>query len=227
MKPIRFLLYILVFFTLSSCIEIVDDITLNEDGSGTLKYNVNLSASKVKINSILALDSLDGKKVPSRQEIQAKIDHFKGIFEQKQGISNVIVTSDYDNYMFKLTCDFESVKLLQSAIKKTLQEEVKDNQNLLDEKVNWLQWVDNSFVRSVPEFTIKKVSNLTVEETELLKQGSYISITRFKKEVKDFTNDKAVLAKNKLAVMLKTNLYSLSQNPNLLENTIYLSPQKP
>jgi hypothetical protein len=60
-----------------------------------------------------------------------------------------------------------------------------------------------------------------------LKQGSYISITRFKKEVKDFTNDKAVLAKNKLAVMLKTNLYSLSQNPNLLENTIYLSPQKP
>ncbi len=227
MKPLRFFFFLAVLFSLSSCIEIIDDISLNDDGSGTLKYNINLSASKVKINSILALDSLDGKKVPSREEIQGRIDHFKDVFEKRPGISNVTISSDYNNYMFKLSCDFESVKLLQSAIKKTLQEEVKDDQKLLDENVNWMEWVNNSFVRSVPDFTIKKVSNLSDEEKELLKQGTYISITRFQRDVKEFTNSKAVLAKNKMAVMLKTNVYSLSQNPDLLENTIYLSPLKP
>ena len=124
----RLFLFAAVLVSLSSCIEIIDDISLNDDGSGTLKYNINLSASKVKINSILALDSLNGKKVPSREEIQSKIDHFKSIFEKKEGISNVVITSDYTNYMFKLSCDFASVKLLQSAIKKTLQDEVKDDQ---------------------------------------------------------------------------------------------------
>lgn len=213
-------------FTLSSCIEIVDDITLNDDGSGTLKYNINLSASKVKISSVLALDSLDGKKIPSQEEIQAKINHFKANFAKKTGISNVVLTSDFENYMFKLSCDFASVKLLQDAIKSTIQEEVKDNEDLLDEKVNWLQWAENSFQRSVPDFTIKKISQLSAEEAEQLKQGSYISITRFNRPVKDFTNKSAVLAKNKMAVMLKTNIHSLIQNPNLLENTIYLSSLK-
>ena len=65
--------FLCVFFVISSCIEILDDITFNLDGSGTFKYTLNLSSSQVKINSILALDSLDGNKVPSLEEIQQKI----------------------------------------------------------------------------------------------------------------------------------------------------------
>ena len=42
-----------------------------------MKYTVNLSSSKVKIGSILALDSLDGKKVPSLDEIKQKVTEFK------------------------------------------------------------------------------------------------------------------------------------------------------
>ena len=66
--------YLLLFFLIglvTSCIEISDDLTLNNDGSGTLRYKINLSASKVKVNSILALDSLDGKPVPSKTQISA------------------------------------------------------------------------------------------------------------------------------------------------------------
>ena len=69
----KYLMFLVVFFTMSSCIEIIDDLTFKSDGSGTFKYTLNLSASKLKVNSILALDSLDGKKVPSIQEIKDKI----------------------------------------------------------------------------------------------------------------------------------------------------------
>ena len=64
---------------LSSCIEIIDDIKLNLDGSGTFKYNINLSSSRTKVNSIIALDSIDGRKIPSLDEIKEKVTLFEDL----------------------------------------------------------------------------------------------------------------------------------------------------
>ena len=55
----------------------MDELTIHDDGSGTLKYAINLSSSRVKVNSILALDSLDGKKVPSIEDIKTKFLYLK------------------------------------------------------------------------------------------------------------------------------------------------------
>ena len=64
----RLFLFLFLFLaSLSSFIEILDDITFNADGSGELNYTINLSSSKLKINSILALDTLNGKKVPNKE----------------------------------------------------------------------------------------------------------------------------------------------------------------
>ena len=113
----KYLMFLVVFFTMSSCIEIIDDLTFKSDGSGTFKYTLNLSASKLKVNSILALDSLDGKKVPSIQEIKDKINKYKEIIAQKEGISNVKVETDFTNFILKIQCDFTSILTLQKAIK--------------------------------------------------------------------------------------------------------------
>ena len=78
------LLLFISIFSLGSCIEIFDDLTIHNDGTGTLKYNINLSSSKLKINSILALDSLDGKKVPSIAFIKEEIARIKAKFEKKR-----------------------------------------------------------------------------------------------------------------------------------------------
>ena len=119
-KSIFFLLVAL--FSLSSCIEIFDDLTIHNDGSGTLKYNVNLSSSKLKINSILALDSLDGKKVPSIGYIKEEIARIKTKFEAKAGISNVSLICDFEEFNFKLKCDFSTIDNLQTAIKEIILE---------------------------------------------------------------------------------------------------------
>jgi hypothetical protein len=92
---IRLLLLIpSVLLFLSSCIEIIDDVQMNNEGSGSFKYTINLSASKVKITSILALDSLDGKKVPSRTEITDRISAISKKLASKSGISNVSIDPD-------------------------------------------------------------------------------------------------------------------------------------
>jgi hypothetical protein len=225
MRLLTFLLLVFSLFGLTSCIEIIDDVTVNNDGSGSLKYTINLSASKVKINSILALDSLEGRPVPSKEELEERIVIFKKKLSLKTGISNVIVESNFEDYIFKLSCDFTSVQALQHAVKEVVMEETKEK-NLEGMDHDWLLWDGNKLSRSIPEITLDRTRNLKPEDAELLKLGNYTSITRFQRPVEKFENTSAALSKNRLAVMVKTNPYLLTQDNDLLENTIYLIPLK-
>ncbi len=222
-KSIFFLLVAL--FSLSSCIEIFDDLTIHNDGSGTLKYNVNLSSSKLKINSILALDSLDGKKVPSIGYIKEEIARIKTKFEAKAGISNVSLICDFEEFNFKLKCDFSTIDNLQTAIKEIILEE-KLTKNDNDLAHSWITWDGLKLTRTIPELTINKTKSLNENEINLLKQGKYSSVTRFDRAVEKFNNTNSKLSPTKTALMLQTNAYSLTQNAKILENTIYLSPLK-
>ena len=137
MKTFAYFGMIFILFGFTSCIEIIDDITLKNDGSGTLKYSINLSSNKVKINSILALDSLENKKVPSIAEIEAEIISFKNKLDAKTGISQVIVDYNFTDFIFKIQCDFTSVSALQTAIKEVVQELSKEK-NMPELDHNWL-----------------------------------------------------------------------------------------
>jgi hypothetical protein len=210
---------------LSSCVEIIDDLTLHLDGSGTLRYNLNLSSSKVKINSILALDSLDGKKVPSIPEVKSRVARIEEKLQQQPGITNASIEADYTNFIFKLKCDFASLPELQSAMKTIVLAE-NNNTTLPELEYNWLSSTDTTLQRSIPELTIKKSREINNNDRDLLRNGVYTSITRFDTEVHRFENEKAVLSANKKAVMIRTDPYSLTQNPQLLDNLIYLNIEK-
>lgn len=213
--------FICITTILTGCIEIIDDLSFNSDGSGTFKYSINLSSSKIKINSILALDSLDGNKIPTQDEISTKIDEFKRKLMNQEGITAVEIESDFSNYLFKLKCDFESAAALQTALKNVAITFTK-NKDLDELKHNWITWENGILSRSVPEITLDQTKKVKAEDIELLKKGSYTSITRFADEVEKFENPKAVLSKNKMAVMVKSDTYSLMEHADILENRIYL-----
>jgi hypothetical protein len=223
MKKLFFLLFLPLIFT--SCIEIIDDISINSDGSGNFKYVVNLSDSKLKVNSILALDSLDGKKVPSIEEIKNIVAEYQDKLEQKEGISNVKVETDYVNFILKFQCDFKSVNDLQNAIKEIAIEKDR-KQELKEMQENWLSWDGSKLIRSVPTLTTETTQKLKKEEADALKMGTYTSITRFDRLIDKVENPKATLSKSNLACMIKTNPHALIQNLSILENTIYLTNTK-
>jgi hypothetical protein len=219
--------YILLFLTiglLSACIEISDDLTLNNDGSGTLRYKINLSASKVKVNSILALDSLDGKPVPSKAQISAKINEFVRILDAQVGISNVLVEENYTDFIFKFSCDFSSVRNLQDGIKLSIAQISNDKYTTSAEQF-WLSWDGNTLVRSIPAYITQQIKNYKLEDSEQLKTGVYTSIARFERPVASFENKLGSLSKNQLAVMVRTNTFDLKENQHLLDNTIVLTPR--
>ena len=150
----------LVLFGLSSCIEIIDDLSLKSDGSGTFKYSVNLSSSKIKVNSILALDSIDGKKVPSMDDIKQKIDQFIKTLDAQNGISNVKVEENYTDFIFKFQCDFTSVAALQTALKEVIEEEI-DDKNIKELDHKWMSWDGQKLILSIPDVTIEKTKEFS------------------------------------------------------------------
>lgn len=225
MNKLLIIFGLLISISLTSCIEITDDITINADGSGLFKYTINLSESKVKVNSLLALDSIEGKKVPTLAEIESKIGEFKKILASKPGISNVKIEADFTNFIFKLTCNFSNVNTLQSAVKEVIKE-ISNEKNIAELEAVWLKWDGQKLERSIPDITIKKSKEFKTEDIEQLKKGKYTSISRFAKPIEKCSNPSGVISKNKLATMVQTNIYSLTKNPKLLENTIYLFPNK-
>lgn len=214
--------FVVLLFSLVSCVEIIDDISMNSDGSGTFKYVVNLSGSKVKVNSVLALDSLDGKRVPSIEEIKNIIAEYKVKLGDKEGISNVKVETDFDNFILRFQCDFSNVLALQKAIREIVIEKDK-SEELKEINHIWLSWDGTKLTRSVPSLTTETTKKFKGEDIEALKKGSYSTITRFDRQIEKSENPLAVIAPSKLACRIKTNPYELINNLKILENTIYLS----
>jgi hypothetical protein len=220
----KYILFFLLIGLLSACIEISDDLTLNNDGSGTLRYKINLSASKVKVNSILALDSLDGKPVPSKAQISAKINEFVRILDAQVGISNVLVEENYTDFIFKFSCDFSSVRNLQDGIKLSVAQISNEKLTTAADQF-WLSWDGNTLVRSIPSYVTQQIKNYKLEDAEQLKEGVYTSIARFERPVASFENKLGTLSKNQMAVMVRTNTFELKENQHLLDNTIVLTPR--
>jgi len=225
MKNLSRILILLVGFLSTSCIEIIDDLLIHDDGSGILKYTLNLSSSKVKVNSYLALDSVQGQRVPKIPEIKEKVAAFKKHLSSQKGITNVIIEENYTDFIFKFSCGFSSPQALQSAIQASAAHMAKD-QTIAESNAKWIIWDGSSLTRSIPEITSKKVKELDKKEEDLLKQGSYTSITRFDRTIEKFDNQNAKLSKSQMALMLKVDTYSLKENENLLENRIILSKIK-
>lgn len=216
-KMRKFVLFVFPLFLLSSCIDLIDDLTINKDGSGILKITINVSKSKLKVNSLLALDSLNGQRVPKIGEISEKIDFYADKIREKDGIKNVTISKNLDDFIFKFNIDFSNIEKLELALKEVLNEE---NSSWVNFEFDWIKWENNTLTRNNLKIPASQLRRLKAEDVEALKNGSYVSITRFQDPIIEFSNDLSKLSTDQRALMIKTSAYGLAENTQLLKNTI-------
>jgi len=220
MIKLKFFLYISCLFLTQSCIDIIDELTIHNDGSGTFRYSINLSSSKAKVNSVLALDSLNGRAVPSKEEIKNNIANFKHILSKKKGISQLHIQEDYTNYLFKIQLDFSNIVTLQTAIKETINECYAGTSSIQYNEQEWITQYNNQLIRHTPQTIIYNIKKLERNDAEQLRLGNYTSITRFDNEIQEFENPLGQLSKNKKALLIQSNIYSLLHDPQIIDNII-------
>lgn len=221
MKFYRVFGSITLLFLFTGCIEIIDDLQLNADKSGTLNYTINLSSSKIRVNSILALDSLNGQKVPELDSIKKQIHLGLESLKTKKGIKSVDFKADYTEFIFKLKIEFQDLSSLQNAFRELAKNDFNAKLTPKNEE-NWLTFHEQKFIRSIPQFILDQEFKISTKDKEKLKEGRYTSITRFTSDIVSCSNASVKISANKKACMVQKNTFDILESPQLLDNIIEL-----
>jgi hypothetical protein len=222
MKKIASLLLLIFPILFSSCFEIVEQVFLKKDGSGNFQLVINLSKSKTKLNSIITMKTVNGHDVPSKAEIKQKIDEIEKTVAKTSGITNVKTSTDFDNYIFTLNCNFAKLNQLNNVVK-SLSDKEKNNKYV--EKSYNYDAATNLFERlnkiSLKD-DYKKMSNA---DKEIFTTANYTSIYKFENSIAAASNKDAKLSPSKKAIMLKLNALDIITDKKSIENKITLINQ--
>ena len=220
-KGIKFI-FLGLLILCTSCFEIIEEVSFNKDGSGHLTLTMNLSRSKTKLNSIMLLDSVNNYKVPSKREINVQIAQAIEKVKRIQGISNVKNSTNFDEYIFTMSCDFTDVDALNTVISNFSNK--KDAAMIKKQKHFSFDKRQNTFTRNYHYDISKEFKKTKMEDRKVFETATMTTIYRFETPIISSKNTTAKIAGSKKAIMLRVNAQDIIQNKNSIKNHIKLQP---
>jgi len=216
------LLFIILIPSLSSCFQVIEEITMKNNGTGDVVLTINLSQSKTKVASVMLLDSINGYKVPSKQKVQQKLNEAVAYLRKSDGISNVKSSADFNNFIATISFSFKDVSNINNITKNILaQQKIKATNNS-----------SYSFNKTTHIFSRKyqpigtaktEFSKLKSQDKAIFNTATYTSIYRFESPVTTTSNPASNVSKSKKAVMLKSSIMDLINGKINVSNQIQLS----
>ncbi|GAA4198375.1 hypothetical protein GCM10022289_06990 [Pedobacter jeongneungensis] len=218
----KLLLFVLLIPVLSSCFEVIEEISMKNDGTGDVILTINLSQSKTKVASVMLLDSVQGYKVPSRQKIQQELNEAVAYLKKSEGISNVKSSSDFNNYIATISFSFKDVSNINNITKNILAQQKIKATNTSSYAYNK---TTKTFSRKYQAIGTAKTefNKLKAKDKAVFNGATYTSIYRFESPVTSSTNPASNVSKSKKAVMLKSSIMDLINGKINASNTIQLS----
>ncbi|QCX02005.1 hypothetical protein FGM00_18495 [Aggregatimonas sangjinii] len=209
----------------TSCFEILEEINLNADGSGSMLVTLNMSKSKTKVASIMLLDSINGYKIPTEDDMNEAMKDVVSHLEKTDGISNIKKTKDMDNYVFTIACDFKKVEHINAIFKDLIEKQNRNGGTSFTTENFTFNGNTGTFLRNFKyDSSIKKsFARLNDEDKKIFDDASYTCIYRFKDAVKSVSNENAKIAPNKKAVMLRVDAMSFITGAKNVQNKIQLT----
>lgn len=221
---IRLVLFLGLTLSLTGCFELIEDTTIHKDGSGEYKLTLNMSASQTRLNSIMALDSIKGKKVPSEAELNEEITGFIQKLNGSSGISNANYSLNTDKWILKFSCSFDSLPCLKRAINQASKKWLKKEEDSEKFEHISISYNGNEYVRSfsaeIKENTRQELKK--DEEFGQLAEGKCVFIQRFDQTVESVSHSQVKVAKNSKATMLMISPIAVLNDPSLLDYKVIL-----
>lgn len=205
----------------TGCFEIVEDITIHNNGSGDFFYTVNLSQSKANLDILMQDDSSEGYRIPSRQEIDEDISRTKLTLEKQQGITGVGTTTDWTNYIFTLKFKFGTIQQLNAAVESVSAEFADDHKSIPEASGNFA-FAGKTFHRKSNYNAEKEKEKLTNKDKDILRRASYTCIYRFDQPVNKNSNSNGKISSNGRSVMTRFNMLNLATGIESIVHTITL-----
>jgi hypothetical protein len=214
------LLLLLSLFLFTGCFEIIEEISLNDNGSGNISMTANLSRSKTKISSIMLMDSINGYKVPKKETVQKHINKIVSELKQIKGVSNVKYNTDFNDYIFNISCDFTNVEVLNKVI---LHFTTKNKANTVTKAKQFsYNKKTKTFVRTYKYNIANEMKKINEKDKDVLQNASVTTIYRFQSSIISASNKKAHRSKNQKAIMLNVTVQDIINHQSDIKNTIKL-----
>ncbi|MEI7489595.1 MAG: hypothetical protein WCJ72_19690 [Chryseobacterium sp.] len=208
---------LLPLLLLTSCFDIIDKVNVKADGTGEYTVILNASKSKTRLASISKMETVNGKKVPKKPEIENKINEAARIFKATPGISNVKTIVDFDNYIIKLSCNFKKIENINAGL-----EQLKAK-NILGKMIPtqiYSQSIGKSFTRNKINTFKADYDKMSTADKEVFNNAKYTSILQFENTIKSQTNASYLLSPNKKAVKLEANVLDFILQKKQVQNNI-------
>ncbi|MFP3591923.1 hypothetical protein [Chryseobacterium sp. SIMBA_038] len=214
---LRRLMLFLPLLLLTSCFDIIDKVNVKADGTGEYTVILNASKSKTRLASISKMETINGKKVPKKPEIESKINEASRIFKATPGISNVKTSVDFDNYIIKLSCNFKKIENINAGL-----EQLK-SKNILGKMIPtqiYSQSIGKSFTRNKINTFKTDYDKMSTADKEVFNNAKYTSVLQFENTIKSQTNSSYLLSPNKKALKLEANVLDFILQKKQIQNTI-------
>jgi len=222
MKRITYITLLLLTFTQVSCFEIVEQINLKNDGSGTFKYTLNFNQSASHIKSILLLDEVEGYKVPTLNTIKSKFYTLGQKTTKVKGITDVKTESNFNDYIFTYSCHFNKIEHLNSVI------DTLGKSSKIGEHTNYYSYAKDKmvFTRLGDNLLKTHYDKLPEKQKAIFNGATFTSVCKFEGIIVKQTHPKTLVSANKKAILHKTDVISLIRNGKLINKKVYLKKWK-
>jgi hypothetical protein len=215
---VMLLISIPLFF--SSCFEVIEEMTLGKDGTGTMTLTVNFSQSKSRVAAIMLMDSIHGYKVPNKAEIQQEIDKTVAQLSKMPGISNVKSNTDFSNFVADIRFSFKDVADVNHLMKALLDQYKVKSSNI--PSYNYDK-EDARFSREYSTGNDVKTGYNQLKDKEMFNTAAYVSILRFESAISSFSNKQARISKNQQAIIQRLAIPDLINGRANISNQVQLS----
>jgi hypothetical protein len=222
MRIRQVLLLLICCSFLSGCFELVEEIDLHADGTGTFVFEMNMSQSKTKLSALMALDTAYGMKVPSQNTLNQEMDKAGKTLSASAGIGKVIWKRDFENFIFSLRFDFKSIEDLNKALANLNKSYSKSTKTTATVE-NGYRYEGKTFERLNKFDAKKEMEKVPKKDMDLFKDAFITCIYKFDQPIKQFTNADAKLSKNGKAILLKISLTDLLNGSKNISNKIQLN----
>lgn len=213
----QFLLFIPLLL-LTSCFDILDKVNVKADGSGEYTIVLNASKSKTRLASISKMETINGKKVPKKPEIEAKINEAARIFKATPGISNVKTSMDFDNYIIKLSCNFKKIENINAGLEQLKAKNIIGK--MIPTQIYSQSTEKKIFSRNKVNTFKSDYDKMSQADKEVFNDARYISVLQFESTIKSQSNNSYLLSPNKKALKMEANILDLILQKKQLQNTI-------
>ena len=220
MKYHYYVLLILLSLLFTNCFEVIEEVIINDDGSGHITMTVNMSQSKTKVKSIMLMDSINNHKIPTQDEIEKNMNKMIAEIKSIPGVHNVKNRMDFEEFIFSVSCDFDDLDILNSVISHFSTDNYKEE--LAYNKQFEYDATSKIFSRNYHYNLAREIEKVKQRDREVLHDATVTTIHKFESTVASSSNKDSKIAGNKKAVMLRVGVTDMINDKKNIKNSIIL-----